>query len=83
MAHVAPWKKERVQELTELLTGNEVVGVVRVDGIPSAQIQQMRAALRGKVRFLVSKNNLLRLYPILFSSLPSVVSVSYLLTDLF
>jgi len=61
MAHVAPWKRERVSELAEMLTGNDVVGIVRVDGIPSAQLQQMRALLRGKVEIRVSKNNLLRL----------------------
>ncbi len=61
MAHVAPWKRERVEELTEMLTKNAVVGIVRVDGIPSAQFQQMRALLRGKVRIKMSKNNLLRL----------------------
>ncbi len=61
MAHVAPWKRERVKELTELLTGHPVLGVISIHGIPSPQMQRMRQNLRSNATFTVSKNKLMLL----------------------
>jgi large subunit ribosomal protein L10 len=58
-AHVAPWKKEEVQRLTQLLVDNPVVAVAEVSGIPAPQMQQMRQSLRGNVHVVGSKNRLL------------------------
>lgn len=60
-AHVAPWKKEEVQRLTQLLLDNPVVGIAEVSGIPAPQMQQMRQSLRGAVHVVGSKNRLLHL----------------------
>lgn len=61
MAHVAQWKMERVQELTEAITSSPVVGIVNVHGIPGKQLQQMRARLRGSVGVLVTKRTFINL----------------------
>ncbi len=50
------WKKNEVERLTKLLKSSPVVGVVDIEGIPSLQMQQMRAKLRGNVNLTVSRN---------------------------
>lgn len=59
-AQVAPWKIEEVEELTELVEESPVVAVADVEGIPAAQMQEMRASLRGQARIRVVKNTLLK-----------------------
>jgi large subunit ribosomal protein L10 len=61
-AHVAPWKKEEVNRLAQLLLDNPVVAVAEVSGIPAPQMQQMRSSLRSganQVAVVGSKNRLL------------------------
>lgn len=58
-AHVAPWKKDEVKRLSQVLLDNPVVAVAEVSGIPAPQMQQMRSSLRGSVAVLGSKNRLL------------------------
>jgi large subunit ribosomal protein L10 len=58
-AHVAPWKKDEVQRLTQLLLDHPVVAVAEVSGIPAPQMQTMRGSLRGQVAVVGSKNRLL------------------------
>ncbi len=58
-AHVAPWKKQEVEDLTNLITGNPVVAIANVEGIPAAQMQQMRKQLRADATLRVVKNTLL------------------------
>lgn len=60
-AHVAPWKKEEVQELVALIEANPVIAVVNVQGIPAAQMAKMRKSLRDDATIKVSKNTLLNL----------------------
>jgi len=60
MAHVAKWKYGEVEEITELLTNNRVIGVVNVGGIPAPQMQQMRKKLHGKAFIRSSKNTLIQ-----------------------
>ena len=60
-AHVAPWKKEEVQELVALIEANPVIAVVNVQGIPAAQMAKMRKSLREDATIKVSKNTLLTL----------------------
>ena len=60
-AHVAPWKKQEVQDLVKLLKENPVIGLANVDGIPSAQMQVMRKGLREDATIKISKNTLLAL----------------------
>src|SRR5664280_316552 len=59
MAHVAAWKKDKVQELTNAMTSKKVVAIVDVHGIPSAQLQLMRQGLRAKASIMMSRNNLI------------------------
>ena len=59
MAQVAKWKKAYVDELTSVIKDNEVIGIVRVNGIPGPQIQKMRSNLKGKAHLIVAKNNLI------------------------
>ncbi|MDG6221109.1 MAG: 50S ribosomal protein L10 [Candidatus Thermoplasmatota archaeon] len=61
MAHVADWKKEKLDELKNLMSKSEVIGLVAVDGIPGPQLQDMRRNLRKDSPFIVTKNNIIRL----------------------
>ncbi len=61
MAHVAPWKYEFVEKLAKLIEEYPVVGVVNIENIPAAQMQKMRATLRGKSYIIVGKNRLIKL----------------------
>jgi len=53
---VPSWKKEEVNELTDMLESSPVIGVVNIEGIPARQMQQMRAKLREVARIRSSKN---------------------------
>ncbi len=61
MAHVAPYKKELVDELVRQCIASPVVGIASIHGIPAPQFQSIRRKLRGRATITVSKNNLLRL----------------------
>jgi large subunit ribosomal protein L10 len=57
---VAPWKKEEVKELTESLREHDVIGIARIDKLPSRQFQEVRAAVRDEATIRVVRNTLLR-----------------------
>lgn len=59
MAHVAEWKRGEVKELTDLFTGNKVIGLVEIGGIPAPQMQHMRKNLHGTATIRSAKNNLI------------------------
>ncbi|OGS48670.1 MAG: 50S ribosomal protein L10 [Euryarchaeota archaeon RBG_16_68_13] len=61
MAHVAPYKKELVDDLAKRFRESQVVGIASIQGIPAPQFQAIRQRLRGRATITVSKNNLLRL----------------------
>lgn len=61
MAHVAPYKKQVVEDLVRRFTESRVVGIANIQGIPAAQFQSIRRNLAGRATIMVSKNNLLRL----------------------
>jgi large subunit ribosomal protein L10 len=61
MAHVAEWKKDRVDALTNAIKGRSVVGIVDIHGIPAKQLQVMRGRLRGNVDLHVTKRSLINL----------------------
>jgi large subunit ribosomal protein L10 len=58
MAHVASWKKDVVKELTDAMVSSHVVAIVDLRGIPSAQLQQMRAGMRGRANVVMTRNTL-------------------------
>lgn len=57
---VPQWKRDEVGELVALLAEVETVGVVSLSGIPSRQLQTMRADLVETARLRVSRNTLVR-----------------------
>ncbi|NIP36772.1 MAG: 50S ribosomal protein L10, partial [Thermoplasmata archaeon] len=59
MTDVAPWKVEKVEELTIAIAESPVVGIVNIHGIPAKQFSKMRARLRGTVGLHVSKVTLI------------------------
>ena len=61
MAHVAPWKKNVVTELEEMLKQYPVVGVSSIESLPASQFQELREKLRGKAVMRVAKINLLKI----------------------
>ena len=61
MAHVARWKKDKVENLTKVLVDNPVIGIVDIGGIPASQLQQIRKNLPAGSKFIVTKNTLLKL----------------------
>ena len=57
--HVPEWKQEEVDDLVEVIESYDSVGVVDVQGIPSRQLQEMRAELYGSAALRMSRNTLL------------------------
>jgi len=56
---VPEWKREEVEELVDLIESYDSVGIVDVTGIPSRQLQDMRAGLHGTAEIRMSRNTLL------------------------
>ncbi|USZ68633.1 50S ribosomal protein L10 [Halorussus salilacus] len=57
---IPEWKREEVDELVDLIEGYSSVGIVNVTGIPSRQLQTMRANLHGSAQLRISRNTLLQ-----------------------
>ena len=56
---VPRWKQAEIDELTDFLRRFDSVGVVGIAGIPSRQLQAMRADLHGQATLRVSRNSLM------------------------
>ena len=56
---IPQWKQEEVDELVEFVDSYQSVGIVRVTGIPSKQLQNMRRDLHGKAAVRMSRNTLM------------------------
>jgi large subunit ribosomal protein L10 len=56
---IPQWKQEEVDSLVETIESYDSVGVVNIAGIPSRQLQAMRADLYGSAELRVSRNTLL------------------------
>ena len=61
MAHVAPIKKQIVEDLARRFISSKVIGIANIKGIPAPQFQAIRKNLAGRATITVTKNNLLRL----------------------
>ena len=59
MAKSASRKKEELKQIINLMTGNPVIGIANITGIPAAQMQTMKKKLRGRISVKVVKNTLL------------------------
>lgn len=59
MAHVAEWKLGEIEQLTNLLTENKIIGIAEIGGIPGPQLQKMRENIREKAQLRCAKNSLI------------------------
>jgi len=57
---VAPWKKDRVGVLTDLLKQEGVVGIIDVEGVPATAMIGMRNTLRKQMTLTMAKKTLVR-----------------------
>jgi large subunit ribosomal protein L10 len=60
-AHVSKEKKEVVKKFTELVKKYPIVGSVNMEGLPTPQLQNMRAQLRNKVEIFMGKKRLMKI----------------------
>lgn len=56
---IKEWKKEKVEELTKLIKKYKVIGLLKLDELPSSQFQTIRGKLRGDVLIITSKKSFL------------------------
>ena len=61
MAKAAPWKKDRVSELAEILSNDGIVGIVDIGGVPAGNMLDMRSSLRDRMTMTMSKKTLIKL----------------------
>ncbi|MCH2267816.1 50S ribosomal protein L10 [Candidatus Thalassarchaeum betae] len=61
IAKAAPWKKDRVSELAEILSGDGIVGIVDISGVPAGNMLDMRSSLRDQMTMTVAKKTLIKL----------------------
>lgn len=59
--HVAPEKLDQVKKFVELMIKYPIIGAVDMENLPTRQLQNMRASLRGNVELLVGKRRLMKL----------------------
>jgi len=55
----APYKKEKVKKIKELSKEYPIIGVINLENLPCAQLQQMRSKLKGKVDFFMTRKTLI------------------------
>ncbi|HSU73146.1 MAG TPA: 50S ribosomal protein L10 [Candidatus Binatia bacterium] len=60
-AHVAPYKKDLVKELEALLQKYPIIGIVNMEGLPGAQLGQLKKGLRGKAELFMTKRRLMKI----------------------
>lgn len=61
MAHVAEYKKKVVKNIVDLSSQYPIVGVVNMENLPAPQLQKMRAKLRDKIKFAMTKKRLMKI----------------------
>lgn len=60
MAKIANWKKKKVEEIKNLLTKYNVIGLADLTNLPSAQLQKMRSSLKKDVLITMTKGRLIK-----------------------
>ena len=58
---VAPWKKDTVASLTDMLKKGGTVAVIDIHGVPAGAMLGMRAGLRSSMNIQVAKKRLMKL----------------------
>ena len=61
MAKVAAYKKEIVKKVAKLMKEYPIIAAVNMETMPSAQLQRMRANLRGKMELFMTKRRFMKL----------------------
>ena len=57
---IAPWKQEVIEQIQGNLSTYKMVAAANLQQVRSSQIHEVRKKLRGKVQFLVARNNLVK-----------------------
>ena len=57
--HIPEWKRAEVEDLVSVIESYDSVGIIDIEGIPSRQLQEMRAELYGTATLRMSRNTLL------------------------
>ncbi|RLG61024.1 50S ribosomal protein L10 [Candidatus Geothermarchaeota archaeon] len=57
---IPEWKIKEVEELTKLIREYKIIGIAKLEGVPTAQLQVIRKMLKDKVVLRVTKNTLFR-----------------------
>jgi len=60
-AHVSEIKKKEVKLLKEILSKNEIIGILDLTNLPSAQFQKLKNKLKKVMSIRVSKKSLIKL----------------------
>jgi len=58
---VAPWKKDTVSDLTDMLKKGGTIAVIDIHGVPAGAMLGMRAGLRSTMNIQVAKKRLMKL----------------------
>ncbi len=61
MAHIAEYKKKKVQEFIRLMKDYPIIAAVDMENLPTPQLQNMRAQLREKVVLKMTKRRFMNL----------------------
>ena len=61
MAHVAEYKKKVVKNIVDLSSQYPIIGAVNMENLPAPQLQKMRAHLRDKIKFAMTKKRLIKI----------------------
>ena len=56
---VMSWKKDTVQDLTDLIKSGDTLAVIDIHGVPAGAMLGMRATLRGDMKIQVAKKRLM------------------------
>ena len=59
---VMSWKKDTVQDLTDLIKSGETLAVIDIHGVPAGAMLGMRATLRGDMKIQVAKKRLMSMH---------------------
>ena len=57
---VAPWKKDTVSDLTDMLKKGGTIAVIDIHGVPAGAMLGMRAGLRSTMNIQVAKKRLMK-----------------------
>jgi len=60
-AHVSQKKKDTLKKLVDLLSKNDIIGIVNLEELPTPQLQNMKKQLRGTFDLFITKKTIIKL----------------------